>query len=216
MFDKEENYKIVRFSNTNSDETILAIGKVGSDMWISTQSNVWKIDGETLRPTLLPIPQKSYTAVYEDTISNKVYLGATDELVVVNNDISGKTGDYKTIKMILSDHGEGGLHLADINESTKEISIPYGGNVRLVVSSLEYSPETVQRYMYKLAESPTDTIDHWIIMPEGVNSITLSELKMGNYYVLIKPIDSPTSPVAIPLIVRPHWRYPGGLYYYIS
>ncbi len=203
VFDKEENYKIVRFSNTNSDETILAIGKVGSDMWISTQSNVWKIDGETLRPTLLPIPQKSYTAVYEDTISNKVYLGATDELVVVNNDISGKTGDYKTIKMILSDHGEGGLHLADINESTKEISIPYGGNVRLVVSSLEYSPETVQRYMYKLAESPTDTINHWIIMPEGVNSITLSELKMGNYYVLIKPIDSPTSPVAIPLIVRP-------------
>lgn len=203
VFDEHGDYKIVRFSNTNSDETIMAIGKVGKDMWISTQSNVWKIDGHTLMPTLLPIPQKSYTAVYEDTASNKVYLGGTDEFLVVDNDIAGKSKDYKTIKMVLSDRGEGGLHLSDINESIRKIIIPYGGNVTLVVSSLDYSPETVQRYMYKLAESPTDTLGGWIIMPEGMNSITLSDLKMGSYNILVKPIDSPASPISVPLKVNP-------------
>lgn len=203
VFNKQGDYKIVKFSNTNSDETVLAIGKVGKDMWISTQSNVWKIDGQTLVPTLLPIPQKSYTAVYEDTTSNKVYLGGTDEFLVVDNDISGKTKDYKTIKMVLSDRGKGELHLADLNEKIQEISIPYGGNVTFVVSSLEYSPETVQRYMYKLTESSADTIGGWIVMPEGVNSIILSDLKMGNYNVLIKPIDSPASPIFVPLKVNP-------------
>lgn len=203
VFKDNGKYDVVKFPHTNSDETVLAIGSVGENVWVSTQSNVWKIDGHTLQTTLLPIPQKSYTAVYEDTVSNKVFLGGTDEIIVVNNDINGKSGDYKTIKMVISARGADELRLADLSESVKEITIPYGGNITLVVSSLDYSPESVQRYMYKLAESPKDTLNGWIVMPEGVNTITLSGLKMGTYHILVKPIGSPAAPISIPLTVEP-------------
>lgn len=35
VFDKNGNSQIVKFPYTNSDETILAIGKVGNGIWIS-------------------------------------------------------------------------------------------------------------------------------------------------------------------------------------
>ena len=202
IFNDKGGHDIVRFSNSGSDETILAIGNVGDDMWISTQSNVWRIDGSTLRPSLLPIPQKQYTAVYDDTVSSKVYLGGTDEILVVDNDIAGKPGNYKKIRMVLNDSGEGDLQLAGLNMIADGITIPYGGAVTLVVSSLDYSPETVHRYMYKLAKSPSDTIGGWIVLPENANTIMLSDLKMGDYSILVKPIDSPASPVAVPLTVK--------------
>ena len=46
IFNKNDNYDIIKFPYTNSDETILALGQVGDGMWVSTQSNVWSIDTE--------------------------------------------------------------------------------------------------------------------------------------------------------------------------
>lgn len=205
IFNDNGSHDIVRFSNSGSDETILAIGAVGDDMWVSTQSNLWRIDGSSLKPSLLPIPQKQYTAVYEDTVSSKVYLGGTDEILVVGNDIAVKPGDYKKIRMALNCPAEGDLKLADLSTIANRITIPYGGSVTLVVSTLDYSPETVHRYMYKLANSPADTVGGWIVLPEDVNTIMLSDLKMGDYSLLVKPIDSPESPVAVPLTVKAPW-----------
>ncbi len=199
----EGGHKVVRFPHTNSDETTLAMGKVGEDMWISTQSNVWRVDGNTLSASLLPIPQKSYTAVYEDTVTNKVYLGGSDEILEVDSTVIGSTMDYKAINMVLDAGEDGRLNLSDLKNGTRGIKIPYGGSIALVVSTLNYSPEAVQRYMYKLAESPADTIDGWIVMPEGSNTITFSDLTMGDYSVLVKTVGSPVAPISIPLTVKP-------------
>ena len=106
IFSENHKYNIVKFPHTNSDETVLALGKVGNGMWISTQSNVWNINGQTLEANLLPIPQKSYTAVYEDTLNNKVYLGGTDEILEVANNITENSTDNKTIRMVLNDRGK--------------------------------------------------------------------------------------------------------------
>ena len=81
-------------------------------MWISTQSNVWNIDGASLTPVLLPIPQKSYTAIYEDTVSNKVYLGGTDEILEIDTPIIGNGVDFKSIKMVLNNRGTGEFNLS--------------------------------------------------------------------------------------------------------
>ncbi len=198
-------HRIVRFPHTNSDETILALGKVGQGMWISTHSNVWYVDGNRLDAILLPIPQKSYTAIYEDPVSHKVYLGGTDEILEVDGNITGNTVDYRTIRMVLNDRGEGNLNLSDIKGGASGMTIPYGGNITLVVSSLDYSPESVHRYMYKLADSPADTLGGWVVMPEGANSITFTDLKMGDYSVLVRVVGSPLSPIEIPLTVKAPW-----------
>lgn len=205
VFSKSSQYDIIKFPHTNSDETVLALGKVGDGMWISTQSNVWNVNGQTLEANLLPIPQRSYTAVYEDTMNNKVYLGGSDEILEVANNVTKKHTDYKTINMILNDSGEGHLNLADIKGGINGMTIPYGGSITLVVSSLDYSPESVHRYMYKLADSESDTTGGWVIMSEGTNTITFSDLKMGDYNVLVKAVGSPMSPIAVPLTVKSPW-----------
>lgn len=197
-----EEITTVRFPATNSDETPLAMGAVGDEVWISTQSNMWRVDGNSLTPSLLPIPQKSYTAIYEDVARDKVYLGATDEIVEVDRNITSKTADYKTIKMVLTDSGEGNYNLYDITAGKRGMELPYGGGITLVVSSLDYSPEVEQRYMYKLSGASSDTVGGWIVMPEGANTITYSGLKMGEYEVLVKAVGSPLPPIAIPLTVK--------------
>lgn len=203
VFNEDGSHNVVKFPHTNSDETVLALGKVGDGIWVSTQNNVWNIDGHSLKAILLPIPQKSYTAIYEDMASGKVYLGGTDEIIEVDNPIVGNGSDLKTIKMVLNDRGTGRLNLSDIEGGTKGMKIPYGGGVTLVVSTLNYSPESVQRYMYKLASSPLDTIGGWMVMPEGTNTISFSDLKMGDYTLLVKTVGSPIKPVTVPMKVAP-------------
>ena len=204
VFDSKGESRVLRFPYTNSDETILAVGRVGRGIWVSTQSNVWSVDGESLTATLLPIPQKSYTAVFEDSVTGKVLLGGTDEILEVDRRNIANVADYKAIKLALHDKGRGCLDLSDTaGLCTKGISIPFGGNVTMVVSTLDYSPESPQRFMYKLAESPADTIEGWVVMPEGANAISLSDLKMGDYTVLVRTVGSPAGPLSVPLRVQP-------------
>lgn len=205
IINNDGSHDIVRFPHTNSDESILSMGKVGDGMWISTQSNVWAIGPETLDAKLLPIPQQSYTAIFEDSISNKVYLGGTDEILEVDIASIGSNPDFKSINMVLNDSGDGRLNLSDIKSGAKGLKIPYGGSITLVVSTLNYSPESVQRYMYKLTDSGDDNESGWVIMPEGSNTITFSDLKMGHYNVLVKTLGSAAMPISVPLTVESPW-----------
>lgn len=203
VFGRDDKSEVVRFPLTDSDETILAMGPVGNDMWISTLSNVWRVDGATLAPALLPIPQKYYTAIFEDSGSGKVFLGGIDELLEVEYSAIANALDFKSVKMILNSGDDHSFNLSDLRESVAGLSIPYGGSLTLVVSTLDYSPESLQRYMYKIAESPADTTGGWIVMPEGSNVISLSDLTMGDYDLLVKTVGSPAPAVAVPLRVSP-------------
>lgn len=205
MFDKDNAHHIVRFPHTDEDEGVLAIGKVGEDVWVSTQSNVWKIDGETLTVSLLPIPQKAYTALFDDKLTGKVYLGGNDEILEVNPDKLGNDSEFNTIKMVLKDQGNGHFNLFSLKCDEEGLTIPYGGSLTLVVSTLDYSSQSLQRYAYKLMKSQADTGGEWIVMPEGANTITFSNLSMGSYELLIKTIGAPVTPCSVPLKVESPW-----------
>lgn len=204
VIDTDGSHRTVHFPNTGSDESILTMGRVGSGVWISTQSNVWSVDTRTGEATLLPIPQKSYTAIYEDPGRGKVFLGGTDEILEVDLPSIAVDNDFKTIKIVLDEH-EGRLDLSDLMSGAQGLTIPYGGNFTLVVGTLNYSPEAVQRYMYKLTDSGDDNDpgQGWIVMPEGANTITFSDLRMGRYNVLVKILGSDAPPAVIPLTVQP-------------
>lgn len=205
VFDKDNSHRVVKFPHTDGDEGILAIGKVGKDIWISTQSNVWKIDGNTFIVSLLPIPQKSYTALLDDEVTGKVYLGGTDEILEVSPDNLKNDSEFRTIKMVLNDNGDGKFNLSNLKCDAEGLTIPYGGNITLIVSALDYSPESLQRYAYRLVKSQADTIGEWIVMPERANTITLSNLSMGNYEIQIKTIGAPVVPYPVPLKVKSPW-----------
>lgn len=204
LFEKEEVPKTIAFPVTE-EEDVLAMGKVGADMWVSTQSNVWKVDGKTLEVSLLPIPQKSYTALWDDGATGKVYLGGTDELLEVSPDSLKQVSENKTIHLVLKDAGNGRFDLSNLADTEKHLTLPYGGKLTLMVATLDYSPESVQRYEYKLAKSPYDMVGKWIVMPEGYNSITLSDVSMGDYYLLVKSVGVQTIPLVLPLTVEGPW-----------
>lgn len=202
IFDGNGGYKITRFADATEDEAVTALGAVGDDMWISTRSNLWKIEGKTSRASVLPIPQKAYTAIYEDTATNRVFLGGIDEILEINlANLSADSG-HRGIQFVLVNTPDGKTGRYNPQASGEEITIPYGGNLSLIVSSLDYSPEGVHRYMYKLAATRKDTVGGWTMLPEGVNTISFTDLKMGDYELLIKRVGMTDAPVAIPLNVK--------------
>ncbi len=198
-------YEVVKFPYTNSDEGVLAMGAVERELWVSTESNVWRVDGDSLKATLLPIPQKSYTAIYEDKLMGRVLLGGTDEILEVDYRRIGSATGYKTIKLVLRDEGNDYRVVQEQRGTLQRLSIPYGGSITLVVSALDYSPQSPQRIMYNLTEISAGENDRWVILPQGANTITLSDLKMGNYQVGVKVVGSPMSPLYIPLQVQAPW-----------
>lgn len=205
ILNQDGRHKLIRFPDTNSDESIMSMGKVGDGMWISTQSNVWSVNPETSEASLLPLPQNSYTAVFEDTLTGKVYLGATDHILEADVDAIESRPDYKAIRMILRKNDpHSPFSFIDIHGETPALRLPYGGNITLIASTLNYSPDAIHRYMYKLAKSENDTIGGWIVMPEGTNTITLSDLSMGSYSLLIKALGSTEGYASVSLNVDPH------------
>lgn len=195
----------VRLPETNSDESVLAAGAVGDGIWLSTQSNVWNISGTPLKATLLPIPQKRYTAIYDDLNSQRVLLGGTDEIVSVDSRNLEDTEDYKAIRLILKDNEDGSLNLTDPLGLTRGLTVAYGGTVGFTVSTLDYSPGTPQRFMYCLSSGEEDDNADWVVMPEGYNHITLSDLRPGKYRLLLKAAGAAGAPLVVPLRVRMPW-----------
>jgi len=153
----------------------------------------------------LPIPQKSYKSIFADSVTQKVYLGGIDEITEVDPRIIDDGTDKAKIKMILTSVNDDIFDLSRLNPEEKGLTIPYGGNLTLVVSNLDYSPDALQRYIYKLAKSQTDTIGRWIIMPEDFNTISLSELKMGDYFILLKTVGTLGPAFSLPLNVQAPW-----------
>lgn len=203
---------VVRFPAAPSPT--LAMGAVGDDIWISTQSGVWKIDGENLGASLLPLPQKGYTAVFGDEATGKVYLGGTDEILEADPSRLGSDTDSASPEavfgLVVAIDAPGDVpDLSDIRRGARGLSIPYAGSLTLTVSTLDYSPQAVQRYSWRLARTDEpDSADasDWIVLPEGTNTIVLSDLSSGRYNILVRAIGSPgAGQLAIPLEVRRPW-----------
>lgn len=206
IFNADGSNRTVRFADDSEDEAVIAIAPVGDDMWISTYNNLWKIDGTTLAASIVPIPQKEYTAIYEDKATGDVILGGTDEIVVIDPEtLTNRTG-LKNINFVLVNTGDGSGNRYDLKSGGEIIRLAYGGNLSLIVSALDYAPEAVHRYMYKLAKSPTDTVGGWTMLPEGVNAIAFTDLRMGEYSILVKRIGAAGPAVALPLhVAAPLW-----------
>lgn len=204
VFNQDDSYRVIKFPQTDGDESVLAIERVGNGVWVSTVANVWNIDGKTFEVTLLPIPQKSYKSIFADPATRKVYLGGNDELTEVDPQRIGK-GTDKTVKMILADTGNGVFDLSRLTPEKEGLVIPNGGTLTLIVSNLDYEPSSQQRYFYKVTKSRTDTIGKWLIMPEDFNTISLPELNMGDYFILLKTVSSLGSVYVLPVHVQAPW-----------
>ncbi|MCC8170200.1 MAG: response regulator [Parabacteroides sp.] len=208
----DKNGRLIRkvlFPFTETDEAVLAMGNVGKDVWIATVSNVWSIDGESFEPKILPLPQKYYTAVYEDPLTGNVILGAIDEFVIVDPVALARINSSEAIRMIATE--ENGSHFLFVNEATvlPAFEVAYDKSFSLTLSALDYAPDALHRYAYKLVQDESDTLRNWLTMPDGVNAVSLSNLAIGKHKLMVKVVGSLAKPVVVGIRVLPPWYLSG-------
>lgn len=205
VFDASGSSRTVRFADSSEDEAVIAIAPVGDDIWINTYNNLWMIDGTTLKATVIPVPQKEYTAIFDDTANGEVILGGMDEILVIDKNMLNDLNGLKEIYFALVNTGNDGSTIYNLKTDDTLVNLPYGGNLSLIIGSLDYSPEAVHRYMYRLAESPADTVGAWTVLPEGVNTLSFTDLKMGDYNIMVKRVGAVGGALTLPLHVAAPW-----------
>ena len=205
MMAAESEPRTIFFPKTDTDESILTMSPVGNDMWVSTVSNIWRVDGTSLEADLLPIRQQTYKSILSDPLTGLVFLGGNDVVALADPAVISKESVKSSFQMILSQQKNGSVDMSRIMPESKGLNLPYGGSLMLLVSALDYSPDAAPRFMYKLASDAEDTHGGWTILPEGYNTISLPELKTGRYELLLKTAGSPDSPFALPVKVNAPW-----------
>ena len=192
---------------SGSDESVLAMAAVDDGVWVSTMSNLWSIDGSRLSPILIPIPQKGYTAIWDDKLLNKVIVGGLDEMIEVNKIPMNEAQNMGQIRMVLQCVDGQIKNLNNLIDPSHAFFIPYGGSLSLVASTLNYSPDIVPHLQYRVVKRGSDdTEDGWVVMPEGVSTINLTDMSFGDYEIQVKVVSNPLPPAIIPLTVgKPFW-----------
>ena len=192
---------------SGSDESVLAMAAVDDGVWVSTMSNLWSIDGNSLSPILIPAPQKGYTAIWDDTSSGKVIVGGLDEVIEVNKIPMNEAQTMGQIRMALQCANGQVKNLNNLIDQSHSFFIPYGGSLSLVVSTLNYSPDIVPHLQYRVVRRGSDDAEiGWVVMPEGVSTINLTDMSFGDYEIQVKVVSNPQPPAIIPLTVgKPFW-----------
>ena len=191
---------------SGSDESVLVMAAVDDGVWVSTMSNLWSIDGSRLSPMLIPVPQKGYTAIWDDTSSGKVIVGGLDEVLEVNKIPMTEAQNMGQIRMALQCVDGQVTNLNNLIGHSNAFYIPYGGSLSLLVSTLNYSPDIVPHLQYRVVRRGSDdTEDGWVVMPEGVSTINLTDMSFGDYEIQVKVVSSPLPPAIIPLTGKPFW-----------
>ena len=205
IFDETGNHVgLIRFPAHDTDEGILAMTPVGNALWVTTVSNVWSVDNNTLIPELLPLPQKYYTAIYEDTVTGTVILGAIDEIVTVKTEDIPTLNSNKAIRLLRkNDHSK--LVFLDECKDIPEFEISYLSTFNIMVSTLDYSPETLHRFAYKIIKHERDTLGDWTVVPDGTNMISLSNMTIGSHRIAVKVLGSLAPPIYFDVNITPPW-----------
>ena len=207
VFGSNGKHTNISLPSSGSDESVLAMAAVDDGVWVSTMSNLWSIDGSHLSPMLIPAPKKGYTAIWDDTTSEKVIVGGLDEILEVNKIPMNEAQNMGQIKVALQCVDGQIKNLNNLIGQSDACFIPYGGSLSLVVSTLNYSPDIVPHLQYRVVKRGSDDAEYgWVVMPEGVSTINLTDMSFGDYEIQVKTVSNPLPPAVILLTVgKPFW-----------
>ena len=185
----------VSFPAHTADERMLAMERVGGELWISTVHALWALDMASLELSLLPVPERAYTAIYHDVAAGKVLLGTTDEYVEVEPGL------------LHASSGDARLHVVGMEVDGTEVAVadgvklPHGFRSLVVeLSCLDYTPGHYRKFAYRL-----DGEDAWTLLPVGDNRVELRTLPVGAHRLAVMVAGVPESERSIGVDVLPPW-----------
>ena len=207
VYDQTNKRTVVRFPLSGSDESVLAMTSVDDGVWVSTVSNLWSVDGKDFSPSMIPAPQKGLTALCDDPPTGTVIAGWLDAIVKISKVPTDTSQNMGQVRMVLECVGGQVKNMVNLIGHPEGLSIPYGGSVSLLASTLFYSSDIMPHLEYRVIKRyEPEEDDDWVVIPEGSSMINLTGLGFGDYEIQIKVVSNPLPPAVILLHVgKPFW-----------
>lgn len=186
----------VHFPTAAPDEGIMAMGTVGTDVWLSTtHGRIWAVDTRTDHVRLIPAPSRTYTDIYYDPRTGNALLGGIDELIEIDPVTIGNRYGADSLRIVRLRGAD-----RDFASSVRSLKLPYDANSLTVeVSTYNFTPDRARCVAYSLDG------DDWSILPDDDNDINLTGLPEGRHTLRIKLFDSSEEPLTLRIDVTPPW-----------
>ena len=193
---------IVHFPFGAGDRAIKAMAPVGRAIWVATGEAVFSVDIRSLDVKVLPLPAKSYTAIYYDRLRREVILGATDEIVVADPLRIMEERIDETIAGLRISEGDTRAIINTAQASPEaRFKLPYDNrNIEINLTPGCFSPSQYLRFCYKLDDETA-----WQLLPEGDNRIRLTSLTPGTHTLHVAVAGAPDSVRTLRMSVASPW-----------
>lgn len=204
--------KVIKLDEFSNNE-VLSMAEVNDHIWISTTDGVWVVNKQNLDVKRLNIADKTFTNLFYDPISDRIYMGSVDGLAITSPAIL-KTNIYNypifLTALYVNNHPVGTDNQI-VHQSirySQSIDLNYKqNNLSFEFSDLSYSLEEKNKFVYKL----TGVDNEWNLLKQNINKITYNNLDYGKYQLIINKLDAHGKPsdnqYILSIRVNPPWYY---------
>lgn len=209
--DPDNNQTVLTKFNEFGSSQVLSMTEEEQHIWLSTMEGVWVVDKATFEVQRINIINKSFTTGFYDKSSANIYLGASDELVLLSPMVLKNTEQNPPI-ILTSLYINGKPYSPQPGQSciryANELDLNYKqNNLTFEFSDLVYSQEESNKFVYKLDYLDAD----WNVLKQNTNQISYPNLEYGKYSLLISRLDSYGKPsdsfVSFSINISPPWYY---------
>lgn len=210
----DDDIRILPFDADNHNE-VLSMVEARGKIWISATDGFWVVDKQTFEVRCLNITDQRFTSMFYDWRDDKLYLGMVDGYAVSEPD--KLLAEYPERPLVLTAlyvnnqfyRPDGKVTSGSIRYA-REIVLEYDrNNLAFEFSDLPYSQEEKNKFVYRLEGLDTD----WSQLSGNTNRIMYSNLKYGDYKLLVDKSDAYGLPVGreytLAIRIFPPWYYTG-------
>lgn len=164
-----------------SSMIVHSMTETDDEMCLSTSEGIYGVNKETLVVWHVPTKEK-YTSIYYDWMQNKLWLGATDKLLMFDHtytDYPENKNEIRVTNVLINGKKELSYKACRKEDIVFESN---DNNLTISFSDCHYSSDEGANFSYHLEGLNSG----WIELMGGENRIVLSELQPGKYKLFVK------------------------------
>ncbi|MDD2646026.1 MAG: two-component regulator propeller domain-containing protein [Bacteroides sp.] len=176
--------------DTFGENEVLYMLEETDRIWLLTNQGVFIVNRTTYDVQRVSVLGQSFTAGYYDSVDNKVYLGASDEVIVVSPAVLNQSDWINPIRLTELYINNQRYCPVETNKQsiryTNHLSLKSDdNNLIFEFSNLLYAPHGKRPFVFKLAGVDND----WKFIDSFSNKIIYNNLDYGSYELQIGELD---------------------------
>lgn len=210
----DNDIRMLSFDANNHNE-VLSMVEAKGKIWISATDGFWVVNKQTFEVRCLNITDQRFTGMFYDRRDDKLYLGMVDGYAASEPD--KLLAEYPERPLMLTAlyvnnqfYKPDGKTTSGSIRYAREVTLEHDrNNLAFEFSDLPYSQEEKNKFVYRL-----EGLDNgWSQLSGNANRIMYSNLKYGDYKLLVDKSDAYGLPVgeeyALAIRIFPPWYYTG-------